>query len=61
MVDRYHKGGYALPVPVGTECGDVCEKEKKFRELIFDQADKPAAERKFRRFFILRCFAVVIL
>lgn len=34
MVDRYHKGGYALLVPVGAECGDVCEKEEKFCELI---------------------------
>ena len=44
MVDRYHKGGYALLVPVGTECGDVCEKEEKFRELISYMAEQWAAQ-----------------
>lgn len=33
MVDRYHKSGYALPVPCGSERGYVCEKEKEFGKL----------------------------
>ena len=38
MVDRYHKGGYALPVPCGSECGYVCEKEEKCGELKDDMS-----------------------
>ena len=43
MVDRYHKSGYALPVPCGSERGYVCEKEEKRSEL---KDDMPVRRRE---------------
>lgn len=36
-MDGYYEGGYDLPVPVGSECGNVCQKEEKFRRMMNGQ------------------------